>query len=232
VATFNYPKRENNSMGTTKGTSQCVTQLGTFANTGREQKGNNWELLQTWEQSRKGTTGSFCKHGNRAEREQLGTFANMGTEQKGNNWELMQTWEQSNKGTIGNLCKHGNRATREQLGTFANMGTEQQGNVPIGERERRERDGGDDKRSLREFGVLSRKFGGRHRPLFFFLFLFFVFVFSSSWFSCGLRAVCCTVSVYVFVCLCVFLWRGRYFEFVILALLFPQCLCCCRLHVF
>jgi len=94
VATFNYPKRENNSMGTTKGTSQRVTKLGTFANMGREQKGNNWERLQTWEESN-----------------------------KGNNWELLQTCEQRNKGTFGNFCKHGNRATREQLGTFANMGT-------------------------------------------------------------------------------------------------------------
>jgi hypothetical protein len=224
VATFNYPKRENNSMGTTKGTSQCVTQLGTFANTGREQKGeqlgtyanmgteqkgNNWELLQTWEQSNKGTIGNFCKHGNRAERQQLGTFANTGAEQQGNNWERLQTWEQSNKGT----CPLASASARE-------------------ERERERDTVKTTKRSLREFGVLSRKFGGRHRPLFFFLFLFFVFFFSSSWFSCGLRAVCCTVSVYVFVCLCVFLWRGRYFEFVILALLFPQCLCCCRLHVF
>jgi hypothetical protein len=106
----------------------------------------------------------------------------MGTEQKGNNWERLQTWEQSNKGTIGNVSKHGNRATREQLGTFANMGTEQQGNVPIGERERererreRERDAvKTTKRSLREFGVLSRKFGGRHRLLFCFCFLFSFF---------------------------------------------------------
>jgi hypothetical protein len=66
---------------------------------GTERKGNNWELLQTWEQSRKGTIGNLCKHGNRATREQLGTYANMGTEQQGNNWELLQTWEQSNKGT-------------------------------------------------------------------------------------------------------------------------------------
>jgi len=86
-------------MGTTKGTSQCVTQLGTFANTGREQQGNNWELMQRREQSNKGTIGNVCKHGNIATREQLGTLANTGTEQQGNNWERLQTWEQSNKGT-------------------------------------------------------------------------------------------------------------------------------------
>jgi hypothetical protein len=47
---------------------------------GREQIGNFLELLQTWEQSNKGTIGNFCKHGKRATREQLGTFANMGRE--------------------------------------------------------------------------------------------------------------------------------------------------------
>jgi hypothetical protein len=161
---------------------------------------------------------------------QLGTFANMGREQQGNNWERFQTWEESNKGTIGNVCKHGNRATREQLGTFANMGTEQQGNVPIGEREReRERERRRRRQTqLREFCVWSRLFGGRHRLLFFFVFFFFAF-FPPH----GCQMVCVLFAAQsVCVCVCVFFWRGRYFEFVILALLFPQCLCCCRLHVF
>lgn len=108
--TFNYPKRENNSMGTTKRTSQRVTKLGTFANMGREQQGNNWERLQTWEESNKGTIGNFCKHANRETRELLGTFANMGTEQQENNWELLRTWEHSNKGT----CPLASASARER----------------------------------------------------------------------------------------------------------------------
>jgi hypothetical protein len=64
-------KRENNSMGTTKGTSQRVTQLGTLANMAREQQGNSWERLANMGRDS-------------ATREQLGTFANMGTEQQGN----------------------------------------------------------------------------------------------------------------------------------------------------
>jgi hypothetical protein len=62
--------------------------------------------------------------------------------------------------------------------------------------------------------------------------LFFVFSFFSPR---GFHMVCvlfAAQSVCVCVCVCVFFWRGQYFEFVILALLFPQCLCCCRLHVF
>jgi len=97
-------------MGTTKRTSQRVTKLGTFANMGREQQGNNWERLQTWEESNKGTIGNFCKHANRETRELLGTFANMGTEQQENNWELLRTWEHSNKGT----CPLASASARER----------------------------------------------------------------------------------------------------------------------
>jgi len=167
------------------------------------------------------TIGNVCKHAKRAKGEQLGTYANMGTEQQGNNWELMQTWEQSNKGTIENVCKHGNRGTREQLGTFANTGAEQQGNnwerLQTWEqsnnwerahwraraREKRERETGKTtKRSLREFGVLSRKFGGRHRPLFLFVFVFLFSFFPPHGFhmDCVLFAAQC-------VCVCFFVER-------------------------
>ncbi len=120
----------------------------------------------------------------------------------------------SNKGTIGNFCKHGNRATRERAHRRARV---------------RETDGEDDKRSCENLEFCRESLAAAIAH-FFFCFCFFL-VFSSSWSSYGLRAVCCTVCVCVCVCVC-FLWRGRYFEFVILALLFPQCLCCCRLHVF
>jgi hypothetical protein len=164
-------------MGTTKGTSQCVTQLGTFANTGREQQGNTWELMQTWEQSRKGTIGNVCKHGNRATREQLGTLANTGTEQQGNNWERLQTWEQSNKGTCPLASASAN--AREER-----------------ERETRWRR----QNAVCENLEFCRESLAAAIAYFSFLFLFFVFVFSSSWFPYGLRAVCCTVSLCVFFC--------------------------------
>ncbi len=144
--------------------------MGTFANMGREQQGNNWELLQTWEESNKGTIGNLCKHGNRATREQLGTFANMGTKQRGNNWELLQTWEQSNKGT----CPLASASARE-----------------------RERDGEDDKRSCENFEFCRESLAAAIAHFFFFVFFL---VFYSSWFSYGLRAVCCTVCV----CVCFF----------------------------
>ncbi len=182
-------------MGTTKRTSQRVTKLGTFANMGREQQGNNWERLQTWEESNKGTIGNFCKHANRETRELLGTFANMGTEQQENNWELLRTWEQSNKGTCPLASASASARARETAKTT---------------------------NAVARILSFVAKVWRPPSPTFFFLFFFSFFY--SSWFSYGLRAVCCTVCV----CVCVFFGRGRYFEFVILALLFPQCLCCCK----
>ncbi len=87
-----------------------------------------------------------------------------------------------------------------ELGTFANMGTEQQGNVPIGERERERERRRRRQTQFREFWVLSRKFGGRHRPL-----LFFVFFFFSFFPPHGFRMVCVLFAAQsVCVCVCVF----------------------------
>jgi hypothetical protein len=111
------------------------------------------------------------------------------------------------------------RATREQLGTISNMGTEQQGNVREREREGREREmAKTTKRSCENFEFCRESLAAAIAH-FFFVFVFVLFlVFSFSWFSYRLRAVCCTVCV----SFCVCFWRGRYFEFVILALLFSS----------
>jgi hypothetical protein len=102
----------------------------------------------------------------------------MGTEQQGNNWELLQTWEQSNKGT----CRLASASAREERERETVKTT---------------------KRSLREFGVLSRKFGGRHRPLFFFVFVFCFRFFPPHGFhmDCVLfaaQSVCVCVCVFFF----------------------------------